>query len=114
MVNAQIRAGQRIYEKHFGLNHSTGIWLPELAYRPTYRWKNPLTGEEFDRKGIEFYLQENKIKYFIVDTPLLRGGKGIGAYLERFDALKMIWKQYEKEKPAIQERDLSISTLLYY
>ncbi|MHA1407556.1 MAG: 1,4-alpha-glucan branching protein domain-containing protein [Candidatus Heimdallarchaeaceae archaeon] len=108
MVNAQIRAGQRIYEKHFGRNHSIGIWLPELAYRPTYRWKNPLTGEEFDRKGIEFYLQENKIKYFIVDTPLLRGGKGIGAYLERFDALKMIWKQYEKEKPAIQERDLSI------
>jgi 1,4-alpha-glucan branching enzyme len=100
-VNAQIKAGQAIYHKHFGKENSNGIWLPELAYRPKYKWKNPITGEEIDRQGIEHYLKKNNINYFIVDTPLLRGGEGIGAYLKRFDALQLLWKQFEKEKPKL-------------
>ncbi|OLS32328.1 MAG: 1,4-alpha-glucan branching enzyme [Candidatus Heimdallarchaeota archaeon AB_125] len=106
-VNAQIKAGQSIYKYRFGGNDSQGMWLPELAYRPGYKWKNPVTGEEIDRKGVDYYLQKNNIKYFIVDTPLLKGGKGIGAYLDRFDALKLLWNQFEKEKPIIEGHDLT-------
>ncbi|MEE9410776.1 MAG: 1,4-alpha-glucan branching protein domain-containing protein [Candidatus Heimdallarchaeota archaeon] len=100
-INAQIKAGQAIYHKHFGRENSQGIWLPELAYHPEYKWKNPLTGEEINRKGIEYFIEKNKINYFIVDTPLLRGGEGIGAYLKRFDALQLLWKQFENEKPEL-------------
>ncbi len=50
-VYAQIRAGQEIYKKRFGKQPSKGIWIPEMAYRPGYNWKNPITGEEFERKG---------------------------------------------------------------
>ncbi len=105
---AQIKAGQSIYQKLFGKSSSTGIWLPELAYRPGYKWKNPITEEEFERKGIEYYLSLNNIKYFIVDTPLLRGGEGIGAYLDRFEVLKLLWQQFEKEKPKIKDQGLPI------
>ncbi len=107
-VNAQIKAGQAIFHKHFGRKNSQGIWLPELAYRPGYKWKNPVTGEKIERKGVEYYLAKNNIEYFIVDTPLLRGGEGIGAYLKRFDALQMLWKQFEKEKPKLVGTDASI------
>lgn len=107
-VYAQIRAGQEIYKKHFDRENSNGIWLPELAYRPGYRWKNPITGEELERKGVEHFLSLNNIKYFIIDTPLLRGGEGIGAYLKRFDALQLLWKQIEKEKQVIQGTNESI------
>ena len=106
-VNAQIKAGQSIYKYRYGGNDSQGFWLPELAYRPGYKWKNPVTGEVIDRKGVDYYLQKNNVKYFFVDTPLLKGGKGIGAYLDRFDALKFLWKQFEKEKPEIKGYDLT-------
>ena len=107
-VNAQIKAGQAIYQKLFGRENSQGIWLPELAYRPSYKWKNPITGKEIERKGIEYYLEKNNIEYFLIDTPLLRGGEGIGAYLQRFDALQLLWKQFEKEKKDLKGTDESI------
>ncbi len=107
-VNAQIKGGQSIYKYRYGGRDSAGIWLPELAYRPTYRWKNPLTEEEFDRQGIEYYLAKHDINYFLVDTPLLRGGEGIGTYLDKFDALKKLWTQFEKQKPNLTHKDYSL------
>ena len=107
-VNAQIRGGQAIYKHRYGGNDSAGIWLPELAYRPAYRWKNPLSDEEFDRKGLEYYLAKNNIKYFLVDTPLLRGGEGIGTYIDRFSALRKLWAQFEKQKPNLTQKDFPL------
>ncbi|MHA1200708.1 MAG: DUF1957 domain-containing protein, partial [Candidatus Heimdallarchaeaceae archaeon] len=107
-VNAQIKGGQSIYKHRYGGKDSTGIWLPELAYRPKYRWRNPLTNEEIDRQGVEFYLAKNNIRYFLVDTPLLRGGEGIGTYLDKFDALKKLWVQFEKQKPDLKDRGFSL------
>ncbi len=106
-VNAQIKGGQHIYRYRYGRD-SSGIWLPELAYRPSYKWRNPVTEEEFERKGVEYYIQKNNIKYFLVDTPLLRGGEGIGTYLDRFTALQLLWQQFEKQKQDIQGENLSI------
>ncbi len=104
-VNAQIKGGQSIYKYRYGGRESAGMWLPEMAYRPEYRWKNPITNEEFDRKGVEFYLAKNNIRYFLVDTPLLRGGESIGTYLDKFDALKKLWTQFEKQKPDLVDKD---------
>lgn len=97
-VRAQVRTGVETYRRHFG-KQPAGIWLPECAYRPSYAWTHPVdfAGKKtFDRVGVEEVLYENGLSYFIVDSHLLQGGKPIGAYIDRFDALKRLWGQFEK------------------
>ncbi|HPQ71446.1 MAG TPA: DUF1957 domain-containing protein [bacterium] len=97
-VRAQVRTGVETYRKHFG-KQPAGIWLPECAYRPSYAWTHPVDfpgKKTCDRAGVEEVLHENGISYFIVDSHLLEGGKPIGAYIDRFDALQRLWGQFEK------------------
>ena len=79
-IKAQIRAGVETYEKHFG-RQPRGIWLPECAYRPRYQWKYPIEGfgKERMRKGIEEFLHEDGIEYFIIDSNLLKGARPSGS-----------------------------------
>ena len=101
-VQAQIKLAVKTHEKYFG-KKPEGIWLPECAYRPAYRWKIPveleqnLTPTEYERKGIEEFLSENRLKFFFVDTATLRGGKTIGIYIERFEGLRRLWEQFESQ-----------------
>src|SRR5690606_37625517 len=81
-VQAQVRIGVETYKKHFG-RQPRGIWLPECAYRPRYEWSAPEGVESQEstprvRKGVEEFLAENKIEYFVVDVHLLKGGKALG------------------------------------
>ncbi|MFX1511199.1 MAG: glycoside hydrolase family 57 protein [Promethearchaeota archaeon] len=97
-VAAQIKTGVEAYKRHFG-RQPRGIWLPECAYRPGYKWSRP-TGDqekEFDRIGVEDFLEKNGLNYFIVDTPLLMGGEAIGVYLERFAGLQMLWSKFKEQ-----------------
>ncbi|GAG71490.1 unnamed protein product, partial [marine sediment metagenome] len=69
-VNAQIKVGIESYKRLFG-REPKGIWLPECAYRHGYEWVPPVEGKYAQkgyRPGIEKFLIENNIKYFIVDT----------------------------------------------
>lgn len=102
-VSAQIELGVRVYEKNFR-QPPRGIWLPECAYRPPYRWKAPVGHDHtaVHRKGIDEFLSKNHLAYFIIDAHLLRGGKAIGVYLARFKALKNLWQQYRKESVRIK------------
>ena len=106
-VNAQIAIGRDTYKRNLKTDPK-GIWLPECAYRPKYHWKYP-TGSygSIDRRGVEEYLSYNGIRYFIIDTALLKGGKSMGVYIDRFQALKQLWKQFEKsyKVPNIKERN---------
>ena len=95
-IDAQFKTGVDNYKKHFG-RAPTGVWLPECAYRPGYRWKNPISGEEFDRPGIEYFLAKNGLKYFFIDTSILLGGKSQGVYAARFPLLKELWKQFASQ-----------------
>ncbi len=97
-IRAQVRVGVETYKRHFS-REPRGIWLPECAYRPRYQWKPPVDGfgNERMRKGIEEFLHEEGIEYFVVDSHLLKGGKAIGVYIHRFEALKQLWKQFERE-----------------
>ncbi len=95
-IDAQFKVAIKNYKKHFG-RAPTGTWLPECAYRPGYKWKNPLSGEEFDRPGIEYFLAKNGLKYFFVDSALLLGGKSQGVYAARFPLLKELWKQFASQ-----------------
>jgi len=103
-VDAQIRIGVETYKKHFGKD-PIGIWLPECAYRPSYRWKSPIKGyeKEFDRKGVEEFLYKYGIKYFIADKALIMGGETKGVYIDRFEALKHLWSQFRSQYHEVAE-----------
>ncbi|MFH2037683.1 MAG: 1,4-alpha-glucan branching protein domain-containing protein [Candidatus Zixiibacteriota bacterium] len=102
----QTKMAVKNYRKHFG-KEPRGIWLPECAYRPRYKWTPPVeagTGMvAYDRKGVDEFLSENGIDFFIVDSALLKGGKSIGVYLDRFEALKRLWGNFEKQYHPRQE-----------
>jgi 1,4-alpha-glucan branching enzyme len=100
-VQAQVRIGVDTYKKHFG-RQPRGMWLPECAYRPRYEWLKPeglRDGDETPvlRKGVDEFLSENKIEYFIVDAHLLKGGHAIGAYADRFEALKSLFDNFSEQ-----------------
>ncbi|HWR83983.1 MAG TPA: 1,4-alpha-glucan branching protein domain-containing protein [Candidatus Deferrimicrobium sp.] len=108
-LQAQTKAAVKNYEKHFG-HKPRGLWLPECAYRPRYAWKPPVAiggrQEPYSRKGVDEFLTENGLDFFIVDSVLLKGGKSIGVYIDRFEALKLLWGQFEKYyKPREEEFD---------
>lgn len=109
-VRAQVRVGVESYRHHFH-RPPRGIWLPECAYRPAYKWSPPVETSALPkcapRVGVEEILAENELEYFITDAALLSGGKAIGVYIDRFEALRRLWKQFEsqyREKPEDREK----------
>ncbi len=105
-LQAQTKMAVKNYRKHFG-REPRGIWLPECAYRPRYEWVQPVDGgSAYPRKGVDEFLSENGIDFFIVDSALLKGGKSIGVYLDRFEALKRLWGQFESQyKPREEDKE---------
>lgn len=97
-IQAQVKAAVATHEKHYG-KKPKGIWLPECAYRPQYKWQAPISGSTplspYLRKGVEEFLAENGIEYFLVDSSLTIGGKAEGVYNQRYDALQMLLNQQE-------------------
>ncbi len=97
-VRAQVLLGVETYRRHFG-RQPNGFWLPECAYRPGYRWSAPVGGAVIppsERAGIEQFLSEAGVRYFFVDTHMLRGGAPLGTYLDRFPALARLYKQFAR------------------
>jgi len=113
-INLQVKAAVETHKKHFK-NAPTGIWMPECAYRPGYRWKRPVGNgypdAEYERHGIEEFLAEHGIEYTFIDSHLLRGGKAIGAYANRFEGLKLLVKQMKKEYMFEEQKNLTPNTL---
>lgn len=105
-IQAQIKQAVSSYVRHYGKN-PRGIWLPECAYRPRYEWEQPVMTKQdakpYMRKGVEEFLSENRIEYFFIDSHLLKGGKAIGVYLDRFDALKSLWMRAEEHYKPLSE-----------
>ena len=102
-LQAQVKQGVQTYKRHFK-RPPVGYWLPECAYRPAYRWSPPLqpkgrTIEPYCRKGVEEFLRENGLRYFIIESHLLHGGETRGVYIDRFGALQSLWKQFADEHP---------------
>uniref|UniRef100_A0A7V4G8P6 DUF1957 domain-containing protein n=1 Tax=Desulfobacca acetoxidans TaxID=60893 RepID=A0A7V4G8P6_9BACT len=108
-VQAQVKQGVAAYRRHFGRDPK-GFWLPECAYRPRYRWAPPLADVNVEptlRKGVEEFLSENGLDFFIVDSHLLKGGRAIGVYKDRFHALERLWERFAaqyQERPEDREK----------
>jgi 1,4-alpha-glucan branching enzyme len=92
-IRAQISLGVSEYERHFG-RLPTGIWLPECGYFP----------------GLDQYLMESGIRYFIVDShgllyanPRPRYGvfapvfcpSGVAAFSRDIESSKQVWSAKE-------------------
>ncbi|MDH4179897.1 MAG: DUF1957 domain-containing protein [Armatimonadota bacterium] len=96
-IQGQVKQAVQSYERHFG-RPPRGFWLPECGYRPRYPWASPLPQagpqEPRLRKGVEEFLSENGIQYFIVDTATLMGGAATGVYLQRFAGLQTLWERF--------------------
>jgi len=108
-LQAQVKAAIKSHKRHFG-QAPRGMWLPECAYRPSYPWKKPVDDgtdlKPYPRKGADEFLSENGIEFFIVDTALLKGGKSAGVYIDRFESLKVLWDQMEKEyQPRSEDKE---------
>lgn len=105
--DAQLRTAVATHIRHFG-EAPRGIWLPECAYRPRYKWSPPVGARwaATMRQGVEELLAAHGLKFFIADTHLVRGGRAMGHYLARFDALRTLWSRFEREsgKPMDLER----------
>lgn len=102
-IEAQVKQGVATYRRHFK-RQPLGYWLPECAYRPRYRWAPPVqpklhTIQPYERKGVEEFLAENGLKYFVVESHLLHGGETRGVYIDRFGALQKLWAQFVVERP---------------
>lgn len=97
-LQAQTNMAVKTHTRLFGAR-PRGIWLPECAYRPRYEWTPPVESavgkSRYLRKGADEFLSEAGIDYFVVDSSLLKGGKAVGVYMDRFEALKRLWGQFE-------------------
>jgi 1,4-alpha-glucan branching enzyme len=96
-VQAQVKLGVESYKKYFG-KQPRGIWLPECAYRPGYKWKAPVGQNEvaWPRKGVEEFLKESGVEYFFVDSHMIRGGQPLGTYAANFPQLAELFARSSK------------------
>jgi len=100
-IKMQLLVGRETHETYLG-RHPAGIWLPECGYRPPVSAEDSrpegsdLTGSEsaggglersgrYDngtavKRGLEKYVEELGIQYFIVDSHAIEGGTPLGMY----------------------------------
>ncbi len=103
-VQAQLMQGIAVYERYMGCR-PRGCWLPECAYRPRAQWAPPpaTTGEEtpYLRKGIEEFLGENGLDYFITDAHMLDSTHPLSVDIEHGDTLGKLWHRVRRsDRPA--------------
>lgn len=92
-IALQLRVGVAAHIRHFG-TPPTGVWLPECAYRPRYEWTppaGPLRGKvRRRRRGVEEFLADCGLRYFVTDAHLLQGGEAVSAYRDYYPALRTV------------------------
>lgn len=92
-IDLQLRVAVAAHQRHFG-HAPRGIWLPECAYRPRYEWTppiGPMRGRvRVRRRGIEEFLAETGLQFFITDVHLVRGGSPLSAYHDYYPALRTL------------------------
>ncbi len=83
-IQMQMKVAKENYIKYFG-KAPRGTWLPECAYRPGFDWRTyldtPLHQTPTYRYGVENYVAEQGIEYFVVDEHLNKGAKPLGVLI---------------------------------
>jgi len=71
-ISAQIKVGVDTYKRLLKRNPH-GFWLPECAYRPAYELQGGK--KKILKRGIDEFLKEFGIEFFISDTHAVEGGE---------------------------------------
>jgi 1,4-alpha-glucan branching enzyme len=71
-----LELGKRVTARHFG-KEPRAIWLPECAYRPGYK-ATASNGEEYERPGIERWLEERDLNLFFSESSAVEGSQVLG------------------------------------
>lgn len=112
-IQHQVRQARYIHKKYFGLEPA-GFWLPECAYRPGYLWQSPAGGEASFRKGVDEILKEEGLKYFFVDTHLLKKADIRGVYFDIYPRLRSLWENFSREYQHELNKDKPLEKDPYY
>ena len=90
-LRLQLRIAVETHRRHFGRD-PRGIWLPECAYRPRSEWVSPLWSPRRHapriRPGLEEFLSETRLEYFVTDTHMVMGGSPLAIYRDQFSPVK--------------------------
>jgi 1,4-alpha-glucan branching enzyme len=111
-IQAQVRTAVDSHIKHFG-SQPKGLWLPECGYRPACRWA-PRVGSKwgeipYPRKGVEEFLSEADVRYFVVDNNQLMKSHPNDFPKDPFFAYWARGSQTPKEPVAVFARDIPLS-----
>lgn len=92
-VAFQLITGKANYLKHFQ-REPRGIWLPECAYRPAYRWKPfydiPAYPEPRMRYGLEQFLSKFSFEFFFVDFATTEKAIPLGVLRSKDHTLELL------------------------
>lgn len=75
-IGMQLQVGRKTHMAHMR-REPKGIWLPECGYRP--RTSNEAR-QDSQQRGLEQYVEDLDIRYFLVDSHAIEGGVPLGIY----------------------------------
>jgi 1,4-alpha-glucan branching enzyme len=111
-VQAQIKMAVKSYRRMFERS-PRGIWLPECGYRPSSVWRAPFAEPDWAkgirRKGVEEFLSENNLGFFIVDHHQLMKAYPADLYKKSWEAYKVGSRSYHQKPVSVLSRDIELS-----
>ncbi|HOC92587.1 MAG TPA: DUF1957 domain-containing protein [bacterium] len=111
-IQAQVRTAVESHVVSFG-SQPKGMWLPECGYRPACKWGPPVGsrfGEiPYSRKGVEEFLSEADLNYFIIDNHQLMKAHPSDYVKDPFFAYRAAGAQTPKQPVSVFARDIQLS-----
>ena len=123
---AQVKTGVATHQRHLG-KHPRGIWIPECGYRPAGRWQQPVASADgpqdtadrpsADRVGTEEVIALSGLRYFFVDTHLVRQSLRFTPYEQQprilsdllsSSDLRDVYRPYYADGPVAQRNPVSV------
>lgn len=115
-IQAQIKAGVAAYERHFG-RAPQGCWLPECGYRPAGAWRPSITslatGPMRVRRGIEEFLSDSHLRYFVIDQNQLAGAMPRGGARSPLDIYRLPAPTATAQPVSVFVRDAGLSAQVW-
>ncbi|MDQ6695226.1 MAG: DUF1957 domain-containing protein [Chloroflexota bacterium] len=111
-IFAHLSIGKTATEKHFG-KAPRALWLPECAYRPGYS-AIAADGSEYERPGIEQWLQQQGISLFFSESGAVEGSREIAAARHETREVLNARKRTVEMVPAIYEQAAQMLEVMDY
>ena len=111
-ISAQVQMAAKSHRQHFGRS-PRGIWLPECGYRPPCQWSPSFTSRYGEptrsRPGIDEFLSENDIEYFVCDFHQLMPATPADVHKTPFDTYYVAGARIPKKPVTVFSRDIGLS-----